>query len=78
MNNKAAFVSPTASTTWQLRTHMAFLVDNLQYYLQVKLEIHWFKQIYTRNLRCMYYLFIGAAINVDNGFFISGIQRQVQ
>ncbi|XP_059164768.1 gamma-tubulin complex component 4-like [Physella acuta] len=35
MNNKAAFVSPTASTTWQLRTHMAFLVDNLQYYLQV-------------------------------------------
>ncbi|CAG5115406.1 unnamed protein product [Candidula unifasciata] len=35
MFNKAAFVSPAASATWQLRTHMAFLVDNLQYYLQV-------------------------------------------
>lgn len=38
MNNKAAFVSPAASATWQLRTHMAFLIDNLQYYLQVKFE----------------------------------------
>ncbi|XP_005092380.1 gamma-tubulin complex component 4 [Aplysia californica] len=35
MCNKKVFVSPAASTTWQLRTHMAFLVDNLQYYLQV-------------------------------------------
>ncbi|KAH9499205.1 Gamma-tubulin complex component 4 [Bulinus truncatus] len=35
MNSKAAFVSPAASATWQLRTHMAFLIDNLQYYLQV-------------------------------------------
>ncbi|KAK0055312.1 gamma-tubulin complex component 4 [Biomphalaria pfeifferi] len=35
MNNKAVFVSPAASATWQLRTHMAFLIDNLQYYLQV-------------------------------------------
>ncbi|CAL1526599.1 unnamed protein product, partial [Lymnaea stagnalis] len=42
MYNKAAFVSPAASVTWQLRTHMAFLVDNLQYYLQVDvIESHY-------------------------------------
>ncbi|KAK3797703.1 hypothetical protein RRG08_054720 [Elysia crispata] len=35
MFNKDKFVSPAGSPTWQLRTHMAFLVDNLQYYLQV-------------------------------------------
>lgn len=35
MFNKHKFVSPAATPMWQLRTHMAFLVDNLQYYLQV-------------------------------------------
>jgi len=35
MFQKSSITSPTASSTWQLRTHMAFLVDNLQYYLQV-------------------------------------------
>ncbi|GFO41975.1 gamma-tubulin complex component [Plakobranchus ocellatus] len=42
MFNKEKFVSPAASATWQLRTHMAFLVDNLQYYLQVDvIESHY-------------------------------------
>ncbi|RUS76183.1 hypothetical protein EGW08_016061 [Elysia chlorotica] len=35
MFNKHKFASPAETPTWQLRTHMAFLVDNLQYYLQV-------------------------------------------
>ena len=33
MYNKG--VRPELGDSWQLRTHMAFLVDNLQYYLQV-------------------------------------------
>ncbi|GFR74511.1 gamma-tubulin complex component [Elysia marginata] len=35
MFNKDKFESPAATPMWQLRTHMAFLIDNLQYYLQV-------------------------------------------
>ncbi|XP_071167808.1 gamma-tubulin complex component 4-like [Mytilus edulis] len=35
MQYKQKAVSREEMTKWQLRTHMAFLVDNLQYYLQV-------------------------------------------
>ena len=35
---RVALLSPL----WRLRAHMAFLIDNLQYYLQVDvLELHW-------------------------------------
>ena len=40
----------TNSSHWWLRNHMAFLVDNLQYYLQVCINPH-------DRLRCMFYLF---------------------
>lgn len=37
MQYKQKAVSREEMAKWQLRTHMAFLVDNLQYYLQVNI-----------------------------------------
>lgn len=42
---------------WQLRTHLAFLIDNLQYYLQVSITLFRYKfspKSHTHTLMCAY------------------------
>jgi hypothetical protein len=61
MQYKKNAVSREEMTKWQLRTHMAFLVDNLQYYLQVNIL---FGEIYSIQLNTCLFISIMQHLNV--------------
>lgn len=44
MQRKHLKSNQTDAVKWRLRNHMAFLVDNLQYYLQVR-SVQWMEEV---------------------------------